>query len=414
MKIKINTLSILILILVNFQFVFSLSQDSYLSFKAKKGDKLDKILRFYHLPVTKDTKQKFAELNKKKIDEDFQLLYGVKYFLPIYIVESQNLTKFLKDKVPNEDLEVLKQRILNYTKLLRKQGVAVPKSTFLIPYNYLSAQVQTVPKEEKKEVVSKAENVKSKENFKLFKPYYGKKYQKVKVKSRILKNCAFYLVSGHGGPDPGAIGYFEGKELDEDEYAYDITLRLARHLEENGATVYMITIDTVDGIRDDKFLETSNREVFYGGVTIPLNQKERLQTCADIVNKLYKSNRNKKKHNISINIHLDSRSETEKVDVFFYYQEQSSTSKQIAITLQKTLEEQYEKHQPGRGYSGTVETRNLFMLKNSLPPTVYIELGNIRNRSNQYRFIDNTNREALAKWLCLGLINFIKDQQNKK
>jgi len=176
----------------------------------------------------------------------------------------------------------------------------------------------------------------------------------------------------------------------------------------------MITIDTVDGIRDDKFLETSNREVFYGGVTIPLNQKERLQTCADIVNKLYKSNRNKKKHNISINIHLDSRSETEKVDVFFYYQEQSPSSKQIAITLQKTFEEQYEKHQPGRGYSGTVETRNLFMLKNSLPPTVYIELGNIKNRSNQYRFIDNTNREALAKWLCLGLINFIKDLQNKK
>ena len=31
--------------------------------------------------------------------------------------------------------------------------------------------------------------------------------------------------SGHGGPDPGAIGIYQGRQLHEDEYAYDIILR---------------------------------------------------------------------------------------------------------------------------------------------------------------------------------------------
>lgn len=225
----------------------------------------------------------------------------------------------------------------------------------------------------------------------------------------------FYLVSGHGGPDPGAIGYFEGKELHEDEYAYDITLRLAKHLEENGGKVYMITIDTVDGIRDDRILETSNREVFYGGVQIPANQRDRLELCANILNDLYKKeSKNKSKKHISINIHLDSRSEEEKVDVFYYYQENNLESKILAETLQQTFAEQYEKYQPGRGYFGTIETRNLFMLRNSLPTTVYIELGNIRNKSNQYRFVEKNNREAISKWLCLGLIKFSRLMRDGK
>ena len=40
----------------------------------------------------------------------------------------------------------------------------------------------------------------------------------------------FYLVSGHGGPDPGCIGKYRGKELHEDEYAYDIILHFDKAL----------------------------------------------------------------------------------------------------------------------------------------------------------------------------------------
>ncbi len=404
MKIKSYLLYIIISIISSL--VLFSNDQTYVSFVAKKGDKLEKIFRSFQIPFSKELKQQFIELNRKRTDHNLKLLIGVRYYLPILKIERKKLDEHLQLKVTSDSLDLVRENILEYNKILKRKGINIRENVVLVPLDYLTnykvsnknVQDQSSSKELKKEFTSN----------KLIKPYYGKKYGKIKIKSRILKDCVFYLVSGHGGPDPGAIGYFQDKELHEDEYAYDITLRLAKHLEENGAKVFMLTIDTIDGIRDEKFLEPSNRELFFGGVKIPLNQKERLQTCVDILNNLYKKNLQKKKYHISINIHLDSRSETEKVDVFYYYQEKNPISRKIAETLQLTFEQQYKKYQPNRGYNGTVETRNLFMLKYSLPPTVYIELGNIRNRSNQFRFLENTNREALAKWLCIGLINFIK------
>ncbi len=58
-----------------------------------------------------------------------------------------------------------------------------------------------------------------------------------------LQVLAFYVVSGHGGPDPGAIGRVGKHELHEDEYAYDIALRLARNPMQEGAEVHIIIQD---------------------------------------------------------------------------------------------------------------------------------------------------------------------------
>ena len=61
-------------------------------------------------------------------------------------------------------------------------------------------------------------------------PLFGKALASVKVTSNRLQGACFYVVSGHGGPDPGAIGRIGKIELHEDEYAYDVALRLARNL----------------------------------------------------------------------------------------------------------------------------------------------------------------------------------------
>lgn len=37
-------------------------------------------------------------------------------------------------------------------------------------------------------------------------PLFGPAYQNVSVRSHELEGACLYLVSGHGGPDPGAIG----------------------------------------------------------------------------------------------------------------------------------------------------------------------------------------------------------------
>ncbi len=238
---------------------------------------------------------------------------------------------------------------------------------------------------------------------------FGKKYAEVEIKSNELKGAIYYLVSGHGGPDPGAIGKYEGYPICEDEYAYDVTLRMARSLIEKGATVYMIIIDKNDGIRDEKFLKVDNDEVCYPDLEIPLNQIKRLRQRTDAVNKLYKQN--PRAFQRMIVVHIDSRSKRENIDVFFYHDEGSKTGKKVATILQKTFHEKYNEHQPGRGYNGTVTSRNLYVIKNSFPPAVFIELGNVNHQRDIQRIIIPDNRQALANWLTMGLV---KDFQTNK
>jgi N-acetylmuramoyl-L-alanine amidase len=239
-------------------------------------------------------------------------------------------------------------------------------------------------------------------------PLFGKKYDDYTVRSNCLKGATFYLVSGHGGPDCGAIGIAGGKEIHEDEYAYDIMLRLARNLMMEGATVHIIIQDKHDGIRDDKFLKNNNRETC-GGEALPLNQKQRLQQRCDLINKLHR--RSKNGYHRAIFIHLDSRSIKQQLDVFFYYHEKSAAGKRLSETMRSTFGEHYRKHQPNRGFSGTVGTRELFVLSNSNPVSLFVELGNIKNDFDQRRFLLNTNRQALANWLCRG---FITDYEDSK
>lgn len=235
---------------------------------------------------------------------------------------------------------------------------------------------------------------------------FGKKYEDVEITSNDLKGAIYYLVSGHGGPDPGAMGHYGSHVLCEDEYAYDVTLRLARNLIQNGATVYMITRDPNDGIRDDSYLKADHDEICYPHQTIPLNQIRRLHQRTAAVNKLYKSNRDAFQRMVVI--HVDSRSKGENIDVFFYHDKRSKTGTQTTKILQKTFQDKYDEHQPGRGYQGTVSTRNLYVVRNTYPTAIYIELGNINHYRDQQRFIIADNRQALANWLTEGLIKDFK------
>lgn len=232
-------------------------------------------------------------------------------------------------------------------------------------------------------------------------PIFGVEHQDVGIVSNELSHAVYYLVAGHGGPDPGAVGKYNGKELCEDEYAYDITLRLARELLSMGATVYMITRDNSDGIRDGWYLPADKDEVCYPNLHIPLNQNARLRQRKDAINKLYR--KYKGRYQRAIIIHVDSRSTREKIDVFFYHDQRSKAGKETALTLRDTFDKKYNEHQPGRGYHGSVSSRNLYMLKNTIPVATYIELGNINHQRDLKRFIIEDNRQAVANWLAEGL-----------
>ena len=234
-------------------------------------------------------------------------------------------------------------------------------------------------------------------------PLFGKGLANVKVTSDRLRGACFYVVSGHGGPDPGAIGKIGRIELHEDEYAYDVALRLARNLMQEGAEVHIIIQDAKDGIRDDRYLSNSKRETCMGAA-IPLNQVARLQQRCAKINELYRKDRKNYKYCRAIFLHVDSRSKGHQTDVFFYHSRNKPDSKRLATTMKNTFESKYDKHQPNRGFTGTVSARNLYVLANTSPASVFVELGNIQNTFDQRRFVISSNRQALAKWLMEGFI----------
>lgn len=308
----------------------------------------------------------FIELNKKKLGKNNVLKMGVTYVIPP--VKKASGTP---------------------------AGNTAAKST--------TAKNTTARSTEPKQQPSKSKA--SKIGTTINEPLFGKELANVKVTSNRLAGACFYVVSGHGGPDPGAIGRVGKHELHEDEYAYDIALRLARNLMQEGAEVHIIIQDAKDGIRDEAYLSNSKRETCMGS-PIPLNQVQRLQQRCDKINTLYRKDRKKFKYCRAIFIHVDSRSKGTQTDVFFYHSNRKAESKRLARNMKATFESKYGKHQPNRGFSGTVSGRNLYVLAHTTPASVFVELGNIQNTLDQRRLVIPSNRQALAKWLMEG---FIKD-----
>ena len=365
--------------------------------KASSGDNRILLLKKYSIS-DQCSKDKFLMLNQMN-SADF-LIKGKAYKLPIK--EYNYNGKSIRSTISISNYNQAK-RIQVWNEIIVKNGVKQKSYTsggkLWVPHYLLDCY------QEKKTLFTK--NPVREDGFKkvITHEIFGEKYKKVKIVSNKLKGRVYYLVSGHGGPDPGAVGECQGKSICEDEYAYDITLRLARKLVAQGAIVYMIVRDENDGIRDLSLLKCDKDEVTYPKQKIPLNQVKRLNQRANAINVLYKKHKKQGvRYQRMIIVHIDSRNIGSRVDMFFYYFNKSKIGKKLAETLYSTVKSKYDKYQKGRGYKGTVKPRNLHMLRKASPTGVYIELGNIQNPKDQKRFTVVDNRDAVAKWFTEALL----------
>lgn len=351
---------------------------------ARPSEGIMALLRRYHLPADAFMVQKFQELNTAYFQARSDLLANQSYRMPIYIYRFDG--RSIRSSLGISDYPRAK-RIEIYNQTIHRSG--------LVPQPFQKSGRLWVPFYEIDSVSSRPATTEI---------YFGPQYQDIQPIDASLKGHVYYLVSGHGGPDPGAIGIRNNIKMYEDEYAYDVTLRLARRLLEHQATVYMIVQDPNDGIRDEPYLRGDRDEFFLGPEPIHLNKGARLRKQAEIVNRLYRSHLNTARSQQAIVIHCDSRPTKKRIDIFFYYKEGNKAGKNLAHLLYKTIHDKYHASQPGRGYEGIVTTRGLYLINELLPTTIYIELGNIRNPKDQERFILVNNRQAVANWLCEGLI----------
>lgn len=333
----------LTLLLLLLSTLTTLGQDAYLKVVAKKGDGIYTLLRRHGLDFSSHVNT-FLELNQENLGKDNSLFAGRTYLLPSLSSGSTGSAS---------------------TTAVSTSKAATPRGMDVA--------------------------------------LFGDKYSRVEIKDQQLKGAVYYLTSGHGGPDPGAVGKYGPYDLAEDEYAYDVTIRLARRLMEHGATVYMIVQDPNDGIRDESVLAMDYDEINYPNEPISSSQRERLRQRTKAINNLYAQHTGAYQRMLAI--HVDSRSKSQNIDVFFYHHENSAPGKKMAETIHQTFTSKYKRNQPNRDYSGNVSQRSsLYVIKYTHPPTVFIELGNIRNDLDQRRFVIANNRQALANWISDGII----------
>ena len=348
----LHKFALLLLSILLFQVTSLEAQDSNKEVRAQQGDGIYSLLRKQGLNPSAYIKE-FIELNKGRLQNGNQLIVGRKYKIP------------------------------GTTSAKSPEKTSTGSTTEVV-------EVNTAETDSKDEELNKYS-------------IFGEAEAYVTPKSETLENTVYYLISGHGGPDPGAMETYGGKTIAEDEYAYDVTLRLAKELLAHGAKVYVVVRDKNDGIRNQRVLEMDRDEVVYPDKEIPLDQLERLKQRVDVVNDLYLKHSGR--YQRLIVTHVDSRSQGENIDVFFYYHEKSKNGKRLAESIHATFQKKYKRFQPYRNYTGTFTDRsNLYMVKNTLPAMAYIELGNIKNGKDKRRILDPNNRQALAKWISEGII----------
>ncbi|BDC97742.1 N-acetylmuramoyl-L-alanine amidase [Persicobacter psychrovividus] len=373
------------------QIAFSQNSHEFVKAKVLKGEGVFALLRRYQLVDFSQNIDYFYGLNQ--LGPNKHLQEGVAYSLPMYLVKYNG--KSIRSTL-GIDSWAIAQDIADYNDAMVKGKLKAKDFrkdlNLWVPYHMTQDPVLASAKSQLEEQET------------IF-PIFGDDYAKIEMKDEALKGCVYYIVSGHGGPDPGAIGKYGKYKLYEDEYAYDVSLRLARNLIARGAKAYVIIRDKEDGIRDEAILEPSHREVCWEDQEIPLNQLDRLKQRADVVNSLYKYNKAKGyKYQRAVMIHIDSRKKSKRIDMFFYYQDHNEESKLFASSLYKTIKAKYKKKRSGRGYEGSLGTRDLYMLRNLEVPSAFLELGNISNPFDQRRIVEPDNRQAVANWLTSGML----------
>ncbi|MEM6764541.1 MAG: N-acetylmuramoyl-L-alanine amidase [Bacteroidota bacterium] len=386
----------------------ALSQPNYRHLEAypKKGQGSMALLRSFGIN-TKCNLSYFYQLNQLNKKSGLSISKSYKLPLLVYVYNNQSIrtTLGITDRP-------LAERIQEFNIKMHREGVKEAdyrdNRILWVPYHYLNCPDQQADYQAVENTSGGSwatQPTTGKQPLRGIYDIFGPEHARVPRLSNELEGCVFYIVSGHGGPDPGAVGRYGKTSLCEDEYAYDIALRLTKNLLSFGATAYLIIRDLDDGIRSGEILPCDKDEVCWGGDELPVNQKERLFQRSNAINELYEKN---KKQGVRfqrcISIHVDSDSKRKSTDMYFYHQQANASSLRLAQVMQRTIKGKYEKYRKGRGYSGTVNSRDLHMLREVIPTTLFIELGNIRNRNDQSRLVIEGNRMLISNWLADGLL----------
>ena len=220
-------------------------ENCFLTAKPKKGDGISTFLKRYGLPAGSEEKKSFIDINSGRLTKRNGLILGRHYQLPILKVKFNGKTIRSCTGIVNFDSA---KAIQDYNDKLAKRRIKdkdfrIDKVLWVPQFLISVSQEKNIP--EKSLDCNESGRKINAPDLSIF----GEANSKLIKRDTKLNGAVFYLVAGHGGPDPGAVGTRGKYTFSEDEYAYDVTLRLGKRLLEHGATVHFIVQDPNDGIR---------------------------------------------------------------------------------------------------------------------------------------------------------------------
>jgi len=220
------------------------------------------------------------------------------------------------------------------------------------------------------------------------------------VQGSALRGWMVILDPGHGGRDGGSTGIFNGQMVVEDEYVYDVALRVDRLIKARGGLSFLTLHDKKTGIRSWRAQEVfpdERHETFAGQSSIARSGTRGLNQRLAYGNAM--SRKYPKYKQAWISIHFDvvgTKKDVEGVRII-----KSAGSNGLAQALGCS----FGKSSRLRDINPVVVNgdprfgiRNLWILRggNKIQEKVLVELGNFNNTTDVWRVRNPVTREAYA------------------
>jgi len=227
-----------------------------------------------------------------------------------------------------------------------------------------------------------------------------------------LKGYTVVLDPGHGGLDPGAIvassdGNGNTVYVVEDEYAYDISLRVYRDLIRHGAEVHLTVISpnqTIRTTRDASITFVNEKNEVYNSSSLnseesgsvwPVGSAWGLDERKKIAARFLKGK--SRSHTIYVSIHADNNPGDGKgTGILYHPNEEGKSSEELARHLMSCM-----------GAGSHVRSQELRVLDgNPAGAAVLIEVRNLAYKSNAWAIRNEELRQDDADRIVKGIVNY--------
>lgn len=195
------------------------------------------------------------------------------------------------------------------------------------------------------------------------------------------RNYTVVIDAGHGGSDPGSIGY--KTKVRESDLNLKLSKMLKNKLESAGINVVMTRTT------DDSLVEGAGKKW----------KKKDMEKRKELIKQI--------RPNMVISIHQNSYTNHSLRGAQVFYDKTSDISRQIAESIQEEFKSSLDH---GNKYASPGD---YFMLKCTYAPSVIVECGFLSNEAEEKLLISPEYQEKITNCIYIGIIKFLQTPNGK-